>query len=116
VANARTSVDGGDEGQKGEYGTLFEAGVGLERLGHLRKRLDVALFLAIVDHFGQIGLDGEERENGGIGDGRINHSPQYSVVWRFGVLASALSCSFWHSNKASGTISSHCRASIALEF
>ena len=45
MADARASVDDRDESQKGEYGTLFEAGVGLERLGHMRKKgLDLSPF------------------------------------------------------------------------
>ena len=45
MADARAYVDDRDESQKGEYGTLFEAGVGLERLGHMRKKgLDLSPF------------------------------------------------------------------------
>lgn len=32
MANARTSLDGGSEGQKGQHGSFLEGGLGLEGL------------------------------------------------------------------------------------
>lgn len=62
-----------------------------------------------------IGLDREESGNGGIGDERINHSPGTASSGGLEYWRQHSPVLFWH-NKASGTISSHYRASIAPAF
>jgi len=80
MADARASVDDGDEGQKGEYGTLFEASVGLERLGHMRKKIikscDGRSFRTVwTSQYDRVVTEKKVRM-GGIGDERIKHGPR----------------------------------------
>jgi hypothetical protein len=46
MAYARASLDGGDEVQEGQYGSLFETGVGLERLNAPPTPLDTTMFFS----------------------------------------------------------------------